>query len=160
EFPVTRKWAYFDHAGVSPLPRSAGAILRLWTEEQATNGATGWGTWARKLGRIREAVARLVGADREGIALIQKKTHGNGLIGEGFPWRQGDNIVTSADEYPGNIFPWMNLASRGVRLRQVAAREDGRVSLDELRRALDDRSRLVAISHVEFATGFRNDLAA
>ena len=68
-------------------------------------------------------------------------------------------MVTAAEEYPSNIYPWMNLASRGVYLRLVPSR-DGRIWLEDLAAAIDRSTRVLAISHVEFATGFRNDLDA
>jgi selenocysteine lyase/cysteine desulfurase len=98
-------------------------------------------------------------ADADEIAFIPSTTHGIGLIAEGFPWRPGDSVVTAADEYPSNLYPWMNLASRGVHLRTVPSR-DGRVWLRDLAAAIDATTRLVTISHVEFSTGFRNDLDA
>ena len=68
-------------------------------------------------------------------------------------------MVTAAEEYPSNLYPWMNLASRGVALRQVASR-DGRIWIEDLAAAMDDSTRVLAISHVEFASRFRNDLDA
>src|SRR5262249_14912610 len=86
-------------------------------------------------------------------------THGIGLVAEGFPWAQGDNVVTAAEEYPSNIYPWLNLADRGVELRLVPTRE-GRIWLEGIKAAMDHRTRVLAISHLEFASGFRNDLDA
>ena len=60
------------------------------------------------------------------IAFVSSTTQGIGLVAEGFPWRPGDSVVTAAEEYPSNVYPWMNLASRGVTLRTVPSR-DGRV---------------------------------
>ncbi|MGO9469195.1 MAG: aminotransferase class V-fold PLP-dependent enzyme [Isosphaeraceae bacterium] len=159
EFPVTRSWAYLDHAAVSPLPRRSGDALRAWTEAQERDGVVGWPQWEERVEKIRGDVARLINADRDEIALIANTTHGIGLIAEGFPWREGENVVTAADEFASNIYPWMNLASRGVALRQVESR-DGRIWLEDLAAAIDHATRLLAISHVEFATGFRNDLDA
>jgi len=159
EFPVTRRWAYFDHAAVAPLPRRAGDVLRAWTDEQESDGVVGWPDREQKLEAIRDQVARLLNADRDEIAFISSTTHGIGLIAEGYPWRSGDNVVTAAEEYPSNIYPWMNLASRGVDLRLVPSRQ-GRIWLEDLSAAIDGRTRLLAISHVEFASGFRNDLDA
>ncbi len=68
-------------------------------------------------------------------------------------------MVTAEDEYPANLYPWMNLAGRGVELRRVPSRE-GRILLDDLRAAIDGRTRLVSLSFVEYASGFRNDLDA
>ena len=67
--------------------------------------------------------------------------------------------MTAAEEYPSNIYPWMNLASRGVGLRTVPSRE-GRVWVEDLAAAIDHTTRILTISHVEFASGFRNDLDA
>src|SRR5262249_28042419 len=71
----------------------------------------------------------------------------------------GDSVVTAAEEYPSNLYPWMNLASRGVTLRTVPSR-DGRIWLRDLAGAMDHTTRVLTVSHVEFSTGFRNDLDA
>jgi cysteine desulfurase/selenocysteine lyase len=159
EFPVARRWAYFDHAAVAPLPRRSGDALRDWTAEQEQNGVVGGHAREQKIEAIRDQAARLVNADKGEIAFIHSTTHGIGLIAEGFPWREGDNVVAPAEEYPSNIYPWLNLQSRGVELRLVATR-DGRIAIDDLAAACDDSTRVLAISHVEFASGFRNDLDA
>lgn len=157
EFPVTRRWAYFDHAAVSPLPRCAGDALRSWAAEQEEFGVVHWPHWEQRLALVRRGLARLINADVAEIAFINNTTHGISLVAEGFPWRPGDTVVTAEEEYPSNLYPWMNLASRGVTLRTVPSRE-GRVWLRDLAAAMDRSTRLVTISHVEFASGFRNDL--
>lgn len=159
EFPVAERWAYFDHAAVAPLPRRSAATIRAWADDQERNGVIHWPDWERKLERTRRDLARLIGADAEEIAFVNSTTHGIGLVAEGFPWQVGDNIVTAEEEYPSNIYPWMNLAERGVTLRTVPSR-DGRIEIDDLAAAIDDRTRVLTISHVEFASGFRNDLDA
>jgi selenocysteine lyase/cysteine desulfurase len=159
EFPVTERWAYFDHAAVAPLPRRAGDMMRAWLDEQEQNGVVNWGAWEQKLEGVRGAAARLLDAEADEVAFVTSTTHGISLVAEGFPWREGDNVVTAAEEYPSNIYPWMNLADRGVGLRMVPSRE-GRVWIDDLAAAIDERTRLLTLSHVEFASGFRNDLDA
>ncbi|SIO08669.1 Selenocysteine lyase/Cysteine desulfurase [Singulisphaera sp. GP187] len=159
EFPITERWAYFDHAAVAPIPRRTGNVLRAWADDQEQNGVIHWLDWERKLGTTRRQIAELINAEVDEIAFVNSTTHGIGLIAEGFPWRNGDNVVTAAEEYPSNIYPWMNLASRGVELRTVPSR-DGRVWARDLAAAIDDSTRLLTISHVEFASGYRNDLDA
>ncbi|HEX9205537.1 MAG TPA: aminotransferase class V-fold PLP-dependent enzyme, partial [Candidatus Deferrimicrobiaceae bacterium] len=68
-----------------------------------------------------------------------------------------DNLVTSNAEYPSNVYPWMRLQSRNVEVRMVPARE-GRVKKEDLFAACDGKTRLIALSSVEFANGYRNDL--
>ncbi|AGA30492.1 aminotransferase class V-fold PLP-dependent enzyme [Singulisphaera acidiphila] len=159
EFPITERWAYFDHAAVAPIPRRAGDILRTWADDQEQNGVIHWLDWERKLGTTRRQIAELLNAEVDEIAFVSSTTHGIGLIAEGFPWREGDSVVTAAEEYPSNVYPWMNLASRGVELRTVPSR-DGRVWARDLAAAIDETTRLLTISHVEFASGFRNDIDA
>jgi len=157
EFPVTTRWAYLDHAAVSPLPRRAGDALRNWASEQERNGVVHWPDWERRLEGHRDLLARLINAHRDEIAFINSTTQGIGLVAEGFPWKEGDSVVIPAEEYPSNIYPWMNLSSRGVRVRLVPSRDD-RIWLEDLAAAIDGSTRVLAISHVEFASGFRNDL--
>lgn len=157
EFPVCERWAYLDHAAVSPLPRSTAARLHTWVDDQERNGVTNWPDWEAKLRHARGDVARLVHAHPDEIAFVNSTTQGINIVAEGFPWNPGDSVVTAAEEYPSNLYPWMNLAARGVGLRLVPSRE-GRVWVDDLVAACDASTRLLTLSHVEFASGFRNDL--
>jgi cysteine desulfurase / selenocysteine lyase len=159
EFPVTRRWAYFDHAAQAALPHRSAAVLRGWTDEQERDGVVGWDQREERVEAVRDQIARLINADRDEIAFIHGTTQGIGIIAEGFPFRAGDSVVTAAEEYPSNIFPWMNLESRGVSVRLVESRE-GRIWPGDLAAAIDASTRVLAISHVEFASGFRNDLDA
>lgn len=158
EFPVADHWAYLDHAAVAPLPRRSAEALRSWAADQERNGVVHWPDWGAKVEQARRDAARLINAGVDEIAFIANTTQGIGLIAEGYPWRPGDSVVTAAEEYPSNLFPWMNLASRGVSVRMVPTREDGRIWVEDLVDAIDATTRVLTISHVEFATGFRNDL--
>lgn len=159
EFPVARRWAYFDHAALGPLPRRAGEAIRRWAVEHEDHGVVGWPEQDRKLEATRTRLARLLNADLDELAFVANTTQGIGLIAEGFPWREGDNVVSAAEEYPSNVYPWLNLADRGVSLRTVPVR-DGRIWVEDLDAAIDARTRVLAISHVAYASGFRNDLEA
>lgn len=159
QMPVASRWAYLDHAAVAPWTAPARDALRAWADDLAANGDTNWPAWARRLEHLRAAAARLLGATHEEIALVRNTTEGINLVAEGFPWRDGDNLVTLADEFPSNLYPWMNLASRGVETRRVAAAA-GRVRLEDLAAACDARTRLVAVSWVNYASGWRQDLEA
>src|SRR5262245_51317165 len=103
EFPVSRRWAYLDHAAVAPLPRRSGEVLRDWAEDQEQNGVVHWPAWEEKLEAGRDRIASLLGAHRDEIAFVGSTTQGIGLIAEGFPWNQGDSVVIPAEEYPSNV---------------------------------------------------------
>jgi selenocysteine lyase/cysteine desulfurase len=157
--PVTRRWAYFDHAAVAPLSARAQTALAEWAADFTENGLAHYSRWLSRIEEVRRLAARLLHADPLDVAFIKNTSDGIGIVAEGLDWHPGDNVVTTEDEYPANLYPWLNLATQGVELRRVPGR-DGRVSLDDLLAAMDSRTRLVTISWVEYATGFRNDLDA
>jgi cysteine desulfurase/selenocysteine lyase len=157
EFPVTRQWAFLDHAAVAPLSARAQKALEEWAADLTENGHVNERRWVERIEEVRALAGRLIHADPLDIAFIKNTSEGVGIVAEGLPWQAGDNMVTAAEEYPANVYPWMNLAGRGVEVRLVPSR-GGRVEIDELRQAIDARTRLVSLSFVEFASGFRNDL--
>ncbi len=157
--PVTRAWAYFDHAAVAPLSEPARTALMAWADDLVASGDANWARWAEQLEQVRQHGAALLGAQPDEIALVKNTTEGINLVAEGFPWRAGDNVVTLDDEFPSNLYPWMNLASRGVETRRVPT-DGGRVSLDAIAAACDARTRLISVSWVGYASGWRNELDA
>jgi selenocysteine lyase/cysteine desulfurase len=158
EFPVTAKYVYLNHAGVSPIPASsAEAGIQVLTRAR-DEGAVRLRKWAETGNEARRRFAQLVGGDTEEIAFIKNTSEGLSIIAAGFPWKEGDNLVTSNVEFPSNIYPWMRLQSRGVEVRMVASRE-GRVRKEDLFKACDGKTRMIALSSVEFSNGYRNDLS-
>src|SRR5262245_49977830 len=157
--PAAERTAYFDHAAMSPLPRPTAQAFEKWLKEAVEIGGPVWGQWVRGIERMRAAAARMIGADADEIALVENTTAGISLVADGLDWKEGDNVVTLADEFPSNVYPWMNLASRGVETRRVPTDVSGRLDLDRLAEAIDGRTRIVTVSWIGFATGYRHDVA-
>lgn len=159
EMPVARQWAYLDHAAVAPLSQPAADALARYAQESVTGGDTHWLEWEKVVQSCRRRAAELIGADAGEIALVHNTTMGVNFVAEGIDWRRGDNVVTLADEYPANAYPWIHQQDRGVEARRLPT-NDGRIDLDALRDAVDQRTRVVSVSWVGFLTGYRNNLAA
>jgi cysteine desulfurase/selenocysteine lyase len=157
QMPVARTWSYLDHAAVAPLSGQASNALAEWAADAATHGDTAWPAWQEQVERTRAAAAAMIGAEPGEIALVRNTTEGINLVAEGFPWQPGDNVVTLADEFPTNQYPWMHLADRGVETRRVPT-DGGAVDLDRLAAACDGRTRIVSVSWVSYSSGWRNDL--
>ncbi len=159
QMPVAERWAYFDHAAVAPISRPAHEAIARWSRQALEQGHAASGESAAALERVRATAARILGADPAEIALVPNTSAGINLVAEGFPWQAGDNVVTLAGEFPSNLYPWMNLAARGVEVRRV---DPGGVELDlgRIADACDARTRIVAASWVGYATGFRVDVDA
>jgi cysteine desulfurase / selenocysteine lyase len=159
EMPITRHWAFFDHAAVAPLPARARDAMTHWAADLADQGDTHHGDWMKRVEDVRGLFGRLLHVDPIDVAFVKNTSEGIGIVAEGFPWQSGDNVVIAEEEYPANVYPWMNLVSRGVEVRRVASR-GARILLDDLQAAISPRTRIVSLSWVEFASGYRNDLAA
>ena len=155
--PVTESWAYFDHAAVCPLPIPAARAIGHWLQQAQYEGDTIWPEWAAGIEKTREAAARMINAHSDEIALVPSTTAGINLVAEGLDWRPGDNVVTLADEFPSNQYPWINQRDRGVETRRVET-DNGRLDLNKLRAACDARTRIVSVSWVGYATGYRHDI--
>ena len=159
QMPITAQYAYFDHAAVAPLPQPTREAVLQWADQATHNGDTVWPQWAQAVERIRQETAALLGAQPEEIAFVANTTTGISLVAEGFPWEAGDNVVTPGNEFPSNLYPWMNLTSRGVEMRRVEV-PGGALEPEMLLDACDSRTRLIAVSWIGYATGWRLDLPA
>jgi len=157
EFPVAARLLYLNHAGVSPIPASsASAGVRL-LHQYRDEGAFQLRKWVEESEAVRGRFARLIGSSSDEVAFIKNTSEGISFIAAGFPWKEGDNLVTANVEFPANIYPWLRLEAHNIEVRMVQAKE-GRVLREDLISACDGKTRLVALSSVEFANGFRNDL--
>jgi cysteine desulfurase / selenocysteine lyase len=157
QMPVARKWAFMDHAAVAPLPLPTWEAVRRWSDEALQEGNVTWSRWAARVEEIRRRAAALINAQPEEIAFVPNTTFGISLVAEGFPWRDGDNVVTLSNEFPSNLYPWMHLAERGVETRRVAV-EGAAVDWRRVAEACDARTRILAVSWVSYSTGWRLDL--
>lgn len=159
ELPITQACVYLNHAGTSPLPRRSGQRMAEFAEVSSRTGDRVWSERMREAERVRGMAARLLGAARSHeVAFVENTSSALSLVAEGLDWQPGDNVVGAALEFPSNVYPWMSLAARGVEYRQAEER-DGRIDPEELLSLIDDRTRMLALSWVQYASGFRSDLA-
>ncbi len=157
-FPVTRNLTYLNHAAVGPLSVRAYEAMERHARDQREFGAAHWREWYAEHDRLRASAARLINARPDEIAILKNTTEGLAFVAEGFPWRPGDNVVTTALEFPSNFVPWKALEARGVECRVFGA-PDG-FSAEDLARAVDGNTRIVSVSSVAFHNGFAADLDA
>ncbi len=157
EFPVTRNYNFQDHAAVAPLCQRAADGARVFLQEAAENGYLG-GKMYKQIEATRQRAAQLINANADEVTFIKNTTEGINWVSNGLSWNTGDNVVTTNVEYPANIYAWQALQSRGVHLNMVLE-EDGRIPIGKLIAAINSRTRVVTISSVQFASGYRTDLA-
>ncbi|MBD0372635.1 MAG: aminotransferase class V-fold PLP-dependent enzyme [Pyrinomonadaceae bacterium] len=157
-FPITERVVYLNHAAISPPPTTALEAINAQMTDVARNGSINYRSWVAVKERARRLAAEMINARPEQIAFMRNTSDGLSTIANGMKWSAGDNLVTFRGEFPSNIYPWLRLREAfGVEVRMCEERE-GRVDLDELTSLIDERTRVVAISHVQYASGFRADL--
>jgi cysteine desulfurase / selenocysteine lyase len=163
-FPVLRKWDYFNHAGVSPWASTVTAAVQKFVDTFSVDCFMSE-PWFNLGDQVRSLVAKLINAYADEIVVMRNTSDGIAAVASAIDWKAGDVVVLPSAEYPSNVYPWMDAAERhGVKLVMVEERvqTDGSSRTDEqeiIDAARQHGARLIAVSHVQWATGQRMDLA-
>ncbi len=160
EFPHTsRGLIYLNHAAVSPMSqRVRQAITRLMDARQFEN-IEYWPQAMEEKNLLKEDIAKLLNLTPQRIAIVPNTSTGLNILAQGINWQAGDHILLNNFEFPANVYPFLNLERKGV-VVDVIPHRNGRILLEDLAQAITPRTRLIAISFVEFLNGFKNDLYA
>ncbi len=159
-FPVLQRYLYLNHAGVAPTSTRVRDAAQAWLDDLVGHGIVHEEAWEEQATRVRGSLARLVGARPSEIAFVRNTSHGLGLVAEGLDWQVGDQVAVCRElEFPSNVYPWEHLASRGVEIRDISPISGG-VTPAAVAEAITPRTRLVAVSSVQYASGHRTDLTA
>jgi len=157
EFPVCENKVFLAHAGVSPLPRRVAEAMKQYLESASRDNQENVLS-DEVLGKTRALAAGLINARPEEIAFVGSTSMGLAMVAAGWPWERGDQVVCYRDDYPANVYPWMDLARRGVDVKFVEPRQFGNITVDDVERVLTERTRLVSLASVHFQSGWRLDV--
>ena len=153
EFPVAQKKIFLGHAGVCPLPRRVA---------QAMNDCVNEGTLGdqeefviRRIEDARQAGARLLNCQPEEVSLVGPTSLALSFVAAGLNFRRGDNILIYHDDYPSNVYPWMALAEKGVKVRLMNIRQLGVIRKIDVMGQVDEDTKLVALASNHFISGHR-----
>ncbi|GIU81782.1 MAG: aminotransferase class V-fold PLP-dependent enzyme [Acidobacteria bacterium] len=157
-FPAVEKYAYLNNAAVAPIPVVAIEAVLSQLRDVSENGSLHYSEWIATKERARKLVAEMLKVRPDDIAFMRNTSDALSSVAMGLDWAEGDNIVTFEGEFPSNFYPWRMIRDRfGVELR-VSKRKGGLVDVDDFVSLIDANTKLVAISFVQFDTGFRCDL--
>lgn len=155
-FPITKRCVYLDHGSMSPLPISVFNALQKFHLDRHLYGRD-FASWWEQAERVRGKLAALIGAEAEEIAFTESTSHGINIVAQGLDLRPGDNVIIGDLEFPANVYPWLNLRSKGVDVR-FAKSIGGALPLESITSLFDQNTKLVAVSHVQANNGYRIDL--
>jgi len=159
EFNLQDDLVYLNHAAVAPWPNRTRKAVEQFARENNELGSWHYPEWTQTETRLRERIGRLINAGADDIALVKNTSEALSMVAYGLTWQTGDNIVTSDQEFPSNRIVWESLGSRGVEVRQVDLHSAGSPE-NALIQAMDNHTRLLSISSVQYASGLRVQLEA
>jgi selenocysteine lyase/cysteine desulfurase len=158
-FPVARKRIFLAHAGVTALPACASEAMISYISSSSEDQQE-FGGVLKEVSRARSDSSVLLGVSDEEIALLGPTSLGLSLFANGIDWKKGDEVVIYGDDYPANVYPWLNLQSRGVIIKWLKTESLGKITPESVEDSLTPATRLVALASCHFQTGWRIDISA
>lgn len=158
EFPLDDNLIYLNHAAVSPWPARTAQAVCEFARQNTSCGSQFYLQWLERERALRRQLQTLLNAPSiDDIALVKNTSEAISFVAYGLTWKNGDNIVSSNEEFPSNRIPWESLANQGVTFRQadLAKSSSPEQALFDL---VDDNTRLLTISSIQFASGRRVNL--
>jgi len=153
EFPVTGELIYLNHAAVAPLCRATADAMKALADDACRFGSLHYDEWMESYSGLRRATARLIHASADEIAIVKNTSEGVAIVAIGLDWKTGDRVIAFREEFPANYYPWLRLERRGVAITWLSIHDP----LEKIAAAIPG-ARLLAISHVNYLSGYRVDL--
>jgi cysteine desulfurase / selenocysteine lyase len=157
EFPITKKYAYLANAAIAPIPMPVYNEVSKFYKDILNHGQTLWDEWETKMEQTRALYAEFVGADSaDQIAFTHSTSEGMNIIAH---MLSDKGIVISNElEFPSSNLPWLNRDKDNVKF--VKARDDNKILIEDIAKIVDhnNKTKTVVTSHVQYSTGFRQDL--
>ncbi len=159
EFPICARKIYLAHAADAPLPRRVAEAMHRVVENASCNEKM-YDEALAFIAATRTMVADFVGAGVDEISLTGPTSSGLSVIASGLDWHAGDEVVCYLDEYPANVYPWIALQRRGVKVIFLSVPGLGQITPEIVERVLTNRTKLVALASANYCSGYRIDVDA
>ncbi|MFQ5887206.1 MAG: aminotransferase class V-fold PLP-dependent enzyme [Candidatus Hydrothermarchaeales archaeon] len=156
-FPIVKRVLYFDAASLSPYCIPVMEALKTFGEERRDFASLYYDKWYSEIEKCRVLAAGLLNASTDEIAFTKSTSEGVNLTAQLVDWKRGDEVVVCDCDFPTNIYPFLNLESKGVKVKYVKTTE-GKVPTEEIEQVLGDSTKLLSISHVFYSSGYRIQL--
>src|ERR687886_2821423 len=153
EFPVTKNYTYLANAAISPMPTPVVEETLRFYDGMLNHAGTIWGNWIEKMEQTRQAYAEFINASSDEVGFTHSTSEGMNIIAHMLSAK--GSVISNELEFPSSILPWLN---RGSYVHFVKAKH-GRILKQDISDAISTKTKSVVISHVQYSTGFRQDLA-
>ncbi len=159
---------FLGHCAISPLYRGAAEAISKFGARLAAGGIGALSDYFDVMPTFHEWMGKLLQTSAANISYVHNTAEAFCMVGNGYPFEPGDQVISYCHEYPSNHYPWVLQKTRGVELillsdedRTTSHVQSDRPkgwSMEELELLVTDRTRVVAISHVQFSSGYGADL--
>jgi kynureninase len=161
EFPVFERQIYLNSCSLGALSRRSRTWVDVFLDEWQTRGAAAWyDVWWERLGQLRAGYARMIGARADEIALHASVSTATAVLASTLDYRRRPRVVTTELDFPTVAYQWLAKRPAGVEVEIVRSPDGLTVPPELIAQAVDERTALVATSHVFFTTGAIQDLHA
>ncbi|MGH7453182.1 MAG: aminotransferase class V-fold PLP-dependent enzyme, partial [bacterium] len=160
-FPhIIRDKIYLNHAATAPLSTRVVDAMMAHFQERSSGSIDSYWTDLPKKEECRAFVQRLINAESpDRIAFAANTSDAINIIASGMPWQSGDRVLLNDMEFPANVYPYLHLRRLGVEIDHIRC-ASGKITPEMIKAALTPRTRIVALSAVQFLSGYRADMAA
>ena len=156
-FPITETDIYLNHAAVSPYSTRVVNAIENILKKRTSDQVEVFPLVVEEKVKLKKNIAKLIDGEEDKIAIIGNTSEGFNWLVQGLQWRKGDRVLLVENEFPSNIYPFLNLEQKGVVIDFVPNR-DGFIFLADIEKMIQPQTKLLTISFVEFLNGFRNQL--
>lgn len=158
-FQLDENIIHLNHAAVAPWPVATRDAVIAFANENTRIGSQKYACWLKTEQQLKHRLALLINAQStDEIAILKNTSEGLSLIAQGLSFKPGDNIIIPAEEFPSNKIVWQALETQGVEIRLVSVQDNAEPEL-ALINAIDQKTRLLSCSSVQFARGLVLNLA-
>ncbi|MDH5511184.1 MAG: aminotransferase class V-fold PLP-dependent enzyme [Nitrospinota bacterium] len=158
-FPALSGMVFLNSAGLTPIPSSCRDVMVEMTQDLCSFAYLKAANWEKSVTKARQTAAAITGCSPEEMAFVKNTSTGVSIVASGLRLAPGDEVIINDLEFPSNVYPWLNLERKGVVIRKAKS-SGGKVSPDAIAEQVTSRTKALAISSIQYATGHRTDLAA
>ena len=158
-FPIAKEKIFLGHAAVTALPQCAAEAMAQYAHSSSKDHQE-FPEFIETMNDTRRLAADLIGAKASEIALLGPTSLGLSLFANGIDWRAGDEVLCYQDDYPANVYPWVELQRKGVKTKFLEPEESGTITPELVESSIGPATRLVALASCHYLTGYRINIDA
>jgi cysteine desulfurase / selenocysteine lyase len=148
---------YFGHASTAPLSTYVTDRLKNYIHVRSETKIDDYTAVIKAMENVKNGLAEMINSTPDRIAFIDNTNNGLNMLAQSVVWKQNDRIILNDIEFPANVYPFMNLEHRGVKIDFVKS-HSGIVSAEDIINTITPETKLISVSQVQFLTGYRIDL--